>query len=396
VDNDGDPDLYLSARGPDVLLMNDGGLFSPKELPSVGLGSGSAWGDYDADGVLDLYVINYWCGDCDWLADDAIEQSRDFLLVQDSALTLVDASHLLTDQELAGFGFAASWADYDNDGDQDLMVVNDKGTVGPPTPGWTVNRNLYWRNDGPGCGGHCFTEVGQDIGADLRLDSMCLASADYDNDGDLDTFMTDTGQPALLQNFGGSFVDVTLAAGITQSFEGWGCVFFDYDNDGWLDLVAAGGFTDDDWLWHNNGDGTFTAVEDWGASDTVHNLGVAAADYDYDGAVDLLLGTYDGPYRLARNMAPDPSFNWLGLRLVGSGAGGIDAVGARVTIEDDSGRTQMREIVIGASLGSGSDTGLHFGFGDAVPVSATIRWLDGSVQLIDPPLNTWSEVVYGP
>ncbi len=391
-DNDGDPDLHLSARGPDALLVNDGGVLTATELgcESDGLGSGSAWGDYDADGVLDVYASNYYCGTCEWLGDAPIPQASDHLYARGAAPSFTEHTGLLETWEVAGFGFAASWADFDNDGDLDLMVVNDKGTEGPPPDGWVMNRNLLWRNDGPGCGGHCFTEIGQEVGADLRMDSMCLAIADYDNDGDLDLFMTQTGTPKLMQNFGdGSFVDVSLAAGITDWFVGWGCAFFDYDNDGWLDLFV-GAEDDEDRLYRGSSAGTFESILDSGATDAAETHGVAVGDYDFDGAVDLVKGQLGVGYQLLRNLAPDPANHWLGIRLIGDGPGGRDAVGARVYVADDGGRVQMRELKIGSSLGSGNDLGLHFGLGSALPTEVWVRWLDGTEQVIQPPLDSWS------
>ena len=391
-DNDGDPDLYLSSRGPAALLVNDGGVFSAPELGcgSDGLGSGSAWGDYDGDGVLDVYATNYYCGTCEWFGEEAIPRASDHLYARGAEPTFTEQTALLGEWEVAGFGFSAVWADFDNDGDLDLMVVNDKGTDGDPQPGWTMNRNLLWRNDGPGCGGHCFAEVGQDVGADLRIDSMCLAVADYDNDGDLDAFMTQTGTPKLLQNQGdGSFIDVSLAAGLTDWFVGWGCAFFDYDNDGWLDVFAAAE-NETDRLFRGSADGTFESILDSGATDEEETHGLATGDYDFDGAVDLLKGQPASTYQLIRNLAPDPSHNWFGVRLIGAGPGGTDAVGARVYATDTTGRTQMREVKIGSSIGSGNDTGLHFGLGEALPINVWVRWLDGTEQPIAPPLNSWS------
>ena len=397
-DGDGDPDLFLNAWGPDQLLWNDHGDFSPAEdgPDADGLGMSSAWADLDGDGHLEVYTANYFCPVCSWLPDDLVSLSGD-RFHDASADGWADRTDLLGPELLTGAAFQASFADFDDDGDLDLYVANDKGSPEPLGEGQPMNRNVLFRNDGPGCGGTCFEEVGIETGADLRVNGMCVAVGDYDNDLDLDIAVTDSNQLYLLQNLGGGqFVDASVAAGIADDpLDDWGCVFFDYDNDGWLDLFAAGGFAYDDRLLHNQGDGTFAdASVGSGLVAPGHSLGAAAADYDRDGLVDLVLARRDEGYELMRNLGATGS--WLGLRLVGSGVGGTDAVGARVYVEDSSGRVQMREVKIGSSLGAGNDLGLHFGLGEADVTSVTVVWPDGLTQTVAAPQNAWSVAIRSP
>ncbi len=400
-DGDGVIDLHLTNSDEDALLLGDGtGHFAPppagRAMQDPGLGNGTAWADYDGDGDLDAYTANYTCFNCSGLGQSVLEQARDTLWRNDGEGVFTEVGDDLGDPLLrAGPGCQPAWFDYDDDGDLDLYLANDKGFGGEPDPAGPMNRNVLFRNDGPGCGGHCWTEAAREAGLDARKDAMCLAIGDYDNDLDLDVFMTDTTMALLLQNQGGgSFVDVTLPAGLGVEFDGWGCVWLDYDNDGWLDLYAAGGLGYEDHLWRNAGDGSFVDQSDVsGASDAAHSMGVAAADYDEDGAVDLVVANLADRYRLLRNLGSERSQgDWLGLDLVGRGSGGRDAVGARAWVTTDDGLVQLREVKIGSSLGAGNTTRLHFGLGDRSLQSVRLRWPDGTEQDVAVPHNTWSRV----
>jgi hypothetical protein len=218
---------------------------------------------------------------------------------------------------------------------------------------------------------------------------MGVAADDWDQDGDLDIYFTNAGKMVLLQNQGdGTFVNVAAQAGVelNPNSVGWGAVSLDYDNDGARDLYVAlmmadrpGAFNP---LFHNDGAGVFSDIgRASGADDPGPSVGVASADYDNDGWVDLVVGNYDRGYRLFRNAALDEDTNrWLALRLVGSGPVNRDAVGARVYVTTSDGRVQMQDVHNGSSVGGGSDLALHFGLGDAQIESVEIRWPDGTRQ----------------
>jgi hypothetical protein len=234
---------------------------------------------------------------------------------------------------------------------------------------------------------------------------MGLAIGDYDNDLDPDFYFTNiVNRMTLLQNEGdGTFVDATRGsrAGIGPTpVVGWGTAFFDYDNDGWLDLyVTTTQFVQPpyrgaqgllvppetlmdpfpDFLFRNNGDGTFTdsTPRRW-LSDARPTLGIAYADYDNDGWVDFVLGEWDEGYALYRNTAAEAQSNgWLTVRLTGGGPVNRNAVGARVYLTSDDGRTQMQDVICGSSLGAGHDLALHFGLGTASVRQLHIVWPDG-------------------
>lgn len=388
-DYDGDAwiDVLILARGANTLLRNTlgdglgGGGFEDVTLSAGVLDEGNAntatWGDYDGDGWLDLYVANN-----DFAPPDALYRNS-------GDGTFENVSSLLSLSRRMRPAFSASFFDYDNDGDVDLYVVNDK-----------LAGNVLWRNDGAGCQGWCFTDVSSDAGADVDMWAMGLAVGDYDNDGDQDVFVSDIGEQVLLQNQTEQgqpvFVDVALDANAVIDVDGWGeygwgAQFLDYDNDGWLDLYVAigkfgGGATRPNVLLRNLGDGTFAEVEAvGGAAVEGRSFGVATADYDDDGWVDLLVGTINRPYELFRNLGG--GHHWLTLDLSAAVGSSVctDAVGTRVYLYDSDGGVQMREVIAGSSIGAGSSLRLHFGLGHADLVTAYVYWPDGTVEVHDDP-----------
>lgn len=393
-DNDGWADLYVLNQGPNVLYHNQAGqgFMNVTAVAGVGdpwKGETAAWGDYDKDGYLDLYVTNWICAmpEC----PTAPEGNLDKLYHNNGDGTFSDVTDILHGFGY-GAGFVASFVDFDNDNDLDIYLVNDKGSVFPPTPELPVRRNVLWRNDGPtGCGfAHCFTEVALALQADARVFGMGLAVGDYDNDGDLDFYFSNAGPMTLLQNQGPdamfpySFSDVASTAGVqvSQSAIGWGTVFSDFNNDGWLDLYLAI-MAGENPVFINNGDGTFTDLGNTsGADNDADTLGVAYSDYDKDGRIDLIIGNLGQDFTLYHN--DDPSGNrGLTIDLVGGSPINLDAIGARVYLETSDGKSQMQEVKSGSSLGAGNDMALHFGLGQAEVSSLTVRWPDGTTAEFD-------------
>jgi hypothetical protein len=150
-------------------------------------------------------------------------------------------------------------------------------------------------------------------------------------------------------------------------------------------------------LFQNNSDGTFSeaAPPRWGW-DSHATMGIAYADYDNDGWVDMVLGSWDEEYRLFRNTAAEFEDNhWLKLRLVGAADINRDAVGTRVYLTDSAGRIQMQEVICGSGLGAGNDLALHFGLADASINLIRVVWPDSSESLLeDVPVNQIMRITY--
>lgn len=418
-DNDGWRDLYVLNFGRNVLFRNNEGqgfsdVTDTAGVGDTGKGKSAAWGDYDNDGHLDLYVVNWSCiPECD---PEDEKLSRDSLYRNNGDGTFTDTTELLSATKVIGAGFAASFVDYDNDGDLDLFVVNDKVR--------TPIGNVLWRNDGPGCSGWCWTDVSEQSGTNTVMHSMGVAVGDYDNDGFLDFYVSNMmNSMVLLRNLGdGSFRGSAPLAGVTINppgeAVGWGTAFFDYDNDGWLDLYLAatgmpklsgsfyGGKAPDledfrhpypDTLFRNNVDGTFSNVSSHALpSGNRPTMGFAYADYDNDGHIDFVVGNWNEGYVLYRNQGTAaPQNNWLSIRLTGGGPINRDAVGTKAYVTTSDGRTQYQQVVSGSSLGAGNDLALHFGLGEEIVEHVVIVWPNGVAQSFeDAPLNQIWEVGY--
>lgn len=384
--NDGWPDLYVTNWGANNLFRNDAGQGFTDVTAAAGVGDAAngksaSWGDFDGDGFLDLFVTNWSCTP---KCGRPAEGDQDRLYRNNGDGTFTDMTRMLS-SKTAGAGFIAGFVDYDNDNDLDIYLVNDEfvHAVG----------NALWRNDGPGCGGWCFTDVSAEAGANQKVMGMGLAVGDYDNDLDFDFYFSNVGPSTLLQNQGdGTFLDVAPEAGVnTPKAIGWGTLFFDYNNDGWLDLYMAQmtrtdggvGFNP---LFRNNGDGTFTDLGDSsGAANPGKSIGISTADFDRDGYMDLIVGNFDEGYRLYRNTLGDSGEdgNWFALNLAGDGQVNRDAVGAKVYITGSDGLVQVRQVTNSTGLGGNSALELHFGLGEAEVESVRVRWPDGRWQLLD-------------
>ncbi len=417
-DNDGDQDLFVANWGSSKLFRNNGAGAFVDVTERAGLGDpdasyrsmGCAWGDYDRDGFLDFVVVRHM-EESDLEAFDlrfynyAVRPLALFHNNGDGAFT--EVTNLLGDTgaprkspgeygNLWGAGFQPGWIDFDNDGDSDLYVVNDFGR--------DIQPNVLWRNDGPGADGLWrFADISRRSGADVAMFGMGLAVGDYDRDGNFDLYITNIEDNVLLRNNGdgATFTEAAAAVGAGKGkFQrrqrvSWGTVFFDYDNDGWEDLYAASGFLDSDpfrnhknqpnLLLHNTGEAAFADVSSIsGADDRGVGRGVAYADFDNDGCLDLYLANLGLPggrpqsARLFRNGCAWGN-NWLSIKTVGT-VSNRDGIGARITVVAD-GRTQIREIAAGSSNKSQNMLPAHFGLGRAAQADyVEIRWPSGIVQ----------------
>ena len=401
-DNDGWRDLYVLVDGNNVLYKNLEGqgfqdVTAQAGVGTPGKGAAAAWGDYDNDGWLDLYVTNWAClPECEPFR---LEPSQDRLYHNKGDGSFEDVSQLLSFEKTLGSGFAASFADVDNDQDLDIYVVNDIYA--------NVIGNVLWRNDGPGCGGWCWTDASELTQSDAYMHGMGLAIADYDSDGDLDMYASDMAGPMnLFRNTGLGFEDATSETGVGVNKEetvGWGTAFLDVDNDGWQDLMLAttgmkshrerhyGGTAATQGMHHphpnmlfKNFGGSFSDLsqKSWLENDKP-SMGLAIADYDNDGWLDFVQGNWNDGYALYHNESGLINDNhWLTIRLVGQGYVNRDAIGARVYLTTNNGKTQMQEVKSGSSFGAGNDPRLHFGLGKASIDALWVIWPNGEKQII--------------
>jgi hypothetical protein len=388
VDDDADPDLYVVNDGPNRLYRNDGAghftdITAAAGVGDAGSGPSAAWGDYDGDGHLDLYVANYrTCG---------VQAEPDVLYHNEGDGTFTDQTALLGVGTTLGAGFQAAWVDVDLDGDADLYLANDFLHE--------INErgNRLWRNDGSdGQGGWRFTDISADSGTGFLMNSMGIGVSDYDGDQDLDLAISNVGPTALARNNGdGTFTDVAPAARVDRPSQDarnpsitWGLAFADLNLDGWEDLYVASGplVTPSAPLPNevlvNDGTGKFLDLSAGsGADDPGTSRGVAFADYDRDGRMDLFVVNEAGESRLYRNVTPTTG-HWLEVDTVGA-ADTRDGCGALVHVTVGGG-TMLREVLCGStSLASWSDPTVHLGLGDAtVADEVVIDWPSGLQQVL--------------
>jgi tetratricopeptide (TPR) repeat protein len=438
-DNDGDPDLLVVRFGQNLLYENRGADGSGDVRftdVTVAAGLGPRYlnsilaiaFDYDLDGDLDLFLGNYFAPvdlfdpETPRFFPESFETAangggmtvyrNDFADSGEKRFTDVTAELGLA--ELSGWTLDLGHADADHDGDDDLYVAADFGT------------DNFFRNNGDGT----FTDVSLDsIGVDTKK-GMNADWGDFDNDGLLDCYVTNITDEYmkegnfLWQNLGDlQFTDVARETGTHSTGWGWAGKFFDYDNDGWLDLYVVNGWVsgskdpadnyvrdifeiikDPDidladarvWppmgdktlsgyqrnsLFHNQGGIFSDAAPLHGLDSELDARGVAVADFDHDGRPDLFVTNAGKPPILWRNRQPT-GHHWIALRLEGR-ASNRDAVGARVWVEA-GGRPQVGFVNGGNGFASQSSRWLHFGLGRAPRVDRlVVVWPSGLRQEFD-------------
>lgn len=431
--NDGSLDLFIfngSLDGPTYapfLYRNNGdGTFAkvtngpPVNDPAES--ASACWGDYDNDGNLDLFAATTgrnllyhnngdgaftrittagnilldsartlgaaWVDyDNDGLLDlfvttaDSSANAHNFLYRNNGGGTFssITNSILVTDR---GSSLGCVWGDYDNDGHLDLFVCGGRGLGNGLAP------NRLYHNKGDGT----FTKVSTgSLATDVGYSGPC-AWGDYDNDGSLDLFVANVGglKNFLYHNNGdGTFTRTTNGIVVTNVADAFGCAWGDYDNDGFLDLFVSNRNINGsnpavvNFLDHNNGDGTFTKITAGSpVNEDSDSWGCSWSDYDNDGFLDLFVARGGGRSNyLYRNNGNNNS--WLTVKLIGT-VSNRSAIGAKVRVKAIIGgvsRWQLRQISGGSGWVGYNELRANFGLGDATNIDLVrIEWPSGTVQ----------------
>ncbi len=410
-DNDGWVDLYVTDYGPNVLYRNRGDGSFADVTSAAGVGSrlwsaSCAFTDIDRDGDLDLFVTNYvdakvedtpFCGNASrkmrvYCHPLTFEPLPNLLYRNDGRGVFTDVSTEwgLAAQLANGLGVIAT--DYDDDGWPDVFVAND-----------SMPNFLFHNRDGKS-----FEEVALRAGVAVATDGkpragMGVDAGDYDGDGHIDVVVTnlDFETHSLFRGIGDRlFAYATVESGIgfaTLPFVGFGVAFFDYDNDGRLDIAIANGHIMDNaplvrpgvtyaqrnLLFHNQGGARFQEVglsSGPGFALAKVSRGLASGDFDNDGDLDLLVTNNGETVDLLRNDTA-PGQNAILVRTVGVKSN-RDGVGARLKVTS-GGRTQIREVKTGSSYLSQNDPRVHVGLGAATRVDRLeVRWPSGRNEIV--------------
>jgi len=416
-DNDGYPDLFVAGVNRNTLFHNNGdGTFSDVTakagLTGIDPARGkmwsvaAAWLDYDNDGKLDLFVVNYckwdptldpYCGDArpgyrTYCFPDRYEGLPNQLFHNNGDGTFTDVSASSGISRHVGKGMGVAVADYNDDGLIDVFVAND------------TLPNFLFRNNGRGG----FDEVALTAGVAVNdsgrpVSGMGVDFRDYDNDGrpDLIVSALEGETFPLFRNLGqGYFTDETYPSRLgleTVKRSGWGLGLFDFNNDGFKDLFTVNAHVNDnielfnqqtyrqpDSIFANLGNGNFqdvsrTAGPDFQARGA--HRGCAFADFNNDGRIDVVTTSLNEPAELLLNDSAD-KHHWLMLQLVGTRSN-RDGLGAKIKLVTAAGATQFNQATTSVGYASSSDKRVHFGLGkERLVRSLEVRWPSGTIQVL--------------
>lgn len=367
-DNDGYLDLFVANNNgsPNFLYHNNGNSTFTRIMSGDIVDDGvychsAAWGDYDNDGYLDLFVSEYF----------ATKTNHLFHNNGDGTFTAVQGSPVVTD---AGQSIGAAWGDYNNDGLLDLFVPNTNAE-----PNW-----LY-KNIGNGM----FVKVNENV-VSAPSNSVGCSWGDYDNDGYLDLFIANSSNSNnfLYHNNGdGTFTANTSSIVANDGGHSHGSSWIDMDNDGDLDLYVTNDQDNDNFLYRNNGSGVFTKVQNDLTSLGGNSFGTAISDYDNDGDYDLFVANHESTTNFFFENTKGQCASYLCMSLIGSNSN-YYAIGTKVRAKatiNGASVWQMHEVSAQSGGGAGSQNSMKviFGLGDATIVdSLLIEWPSGFTQVL--------------
>jgi hypothetical protein len=417
IDNDGDKDVFLTTfLGEDIiteepifynnkLLLNNGGQFTDISIQAgitdSLISTSATFIDVNLDGYLDVYVINYVEEESPLLDsnNNPIGYSStcfvNHLYLNNQDNTFTESANTFGLDHM-GCGLAVASTDFNNDQNTDIYLANDFG--------YWLEPNVMFENTTPG---FALTNTGSSLGADIGMFGMGIAVGDFDEDLDLDYYITNIGPNALLENdINNGFTDVSVGLDVTNDSvsgfltTGWGAEFLDVDNDTYLDLLVANGhipmpedffetsLMDPNKLYLNDGSGGFIdASIANNVADSSMSHGLAYGDINNDGFLDFV--TVNTDTNITSNnksklfVNTGGGNNWIKLKLEGT-ISNRDAYGSHVVLYAD-GRSFLREVSGGASHASHSSSTLHFGL-------STISFID-SIEIYWP--SKLIETVYG-
>jgi hypothetical protein len=414
-DNDGWPDVFLANVTGNQLFHNNGDGTFTEVTAKAGVGGalldgrkmwsvGAGWFDYNNDGLLDLFVVNY----CKWEPNKdpycrVKEGVRGFCHPKNYAPlkntlyrnngdgTFTDVSAETGIARYFGKGMSVTFADYDGDGYLDAFVAND------------TTQNFLFHN----LKGKRFEEVGLAAGVGFASDGLARSGMgadfrDVNNDGLPDIWHTAVEReefPLLINRGKGEFDDETVLSGLakTNDMSGWGNGIFDFDNDGWKDLFVARAnvmdnisllnparkYEEPNTIFRNLGNGKFadvTATTGAASVDGAHR-GVAFGDLFNDGRIDAVVSVLNGPVKLFRNDSPNRN-HWILLKLAGRKSNRM-GIGAQIKLTAEDGSRQWNEATTAVGYASSSDPRVHFGLGANAKIKEIeIRWPSGIKQLL--------------
>ena len=415
-DNDGRPDIFVANVTDNQLFHNNGdgtftdvtakaGLAGGKYKGKKMWSTGGGWFDYNNDGLLDLFVVNYCVWDVNkdpacfikngvraYCHPKQYESLHNTLYRNNGDGTFTDVSEQTGISQHMGKGMSVSFADYDGDGFLDAFVANDT------TPEFLFH-NL---------GGKKFEEVGVASGVAYAPDGSALSGMgsdfrDVNNDGRPDIWYTAVEHemfPLLINGGHGDFEDLTTANGLhaTTEMSGWGNGIYDFDNDGWKDLFVARAnvidnineliptrkFPEPNSIFRNLGNGRFVEVSQTAGPDfqtEAPHRGVAFGDLFNDGHIDAVVTVLNGPVKILRNVS-SPGNHWILLKLVGTKTNRM-GVGAQIKITTEDGKSQWNEVTTAVGYAGSSDERVHFGLGNnKIIKEIDVRWPSGIKQTL--------------